>query len=276
MSRPSVILLRSDEPHHEALERLLATHFDLRAVVVEPGVAQRRGLFQRGRKHAYRWRIYQMWRRYLMGSAHFRRNYFAKIGFPRDNYLSTIVDSINDSAVSHILRNIQHNFVIVIGTSILSPESLAASSRPFINIHGGCLPHYRGNHCVFNAYLDQRDDCLAATIHYIDQGVDTGGIIAVCAVDEFTAPLFAGPEYFYCAAELRAFQRLIDLLSRPDTASLVGEPQPAVGRTFRTSDRTPMCELAFFIVHIRHVWRRLWRRFNGIHIASNGSKGEPL
>ena len=156
MSRPSLILLRSDEPHHEALERLLATRFDLRAVVVEPGGAQRRRLFQRGRKQAYRWRIYHMWRRRLMGSARFRRKFFAKVGGRPDvNYGSTVVDSINDPAVHQILRNTPHSFVIVIGTSILSPTSLAASPRRFINIHGGCLPHYKGNHCVFKAYLDE-------------------------------------------------------------------------------------------------------------------------
>ena len=266
MSCPSLILLRSDEPHHEALERLLANRFDLRAVVVEPGGAQRRRLFQRGRKQASRWRIYHMWRRRLMGSARFRQKFFAKVGGRPDvNNGATIVDSINDPTVHQILRNTPHSFVIVIGTSILSPTSLAASSRRYINIHGGCLPHYKGNHCVFRAYLDEREDCLAATIHYVDEGIDTGGIIAVCAVDELSAPIFAGPEYFYCAAELHAFKRLIDLLSQLDAMPRVGEPQPTVGRTLRMSDRTPLCELAFCAVQVLHVWRRLWLRFSGHH-----------
>jgi hypothetical protein len=266
MSRPSLILLRSDEPHHEALERLLATHFDLRAVVVEPGGAQRQMLFHSGRKQAYRWRIYHMWRRRLMGSARFRRKFFAKVGgLPDVNYGSTVVDSINDPAVHQILQNIPHSFIIVIGTSILSPTSLTASSRRFINIHGGCLPHYKGNHCVFMAYLDEREDCLAATIHYVDEGIDTGGIIAVCAVDELSAPILAGPEYFYCAAELRAFNKIIELISKVDAMPSVGEAQSQMGRTFRMSDRTPLCELAFCAVQILHVWRRLWRRFRGDH-----------
>jgi methionyl-tRNA formyltransferase len=261
MRTPTLILLRSDEPHHEALERLLQAAFDLRAVVVEPGKAQLRALLRRGRRKPYYWRLYHIWRRKIMGSARFRRRFFASIGASKEAPPRTlIVDSINDPQTQCLLETCAHDWVIVIGTSILKPKLLSASPRRFINLHGGCLPEYRGNHCVFHAYISGRKDCLATTIHFVDQGIDTGDIIAVCRSGELDAPLFAGPEYFYCRAELLAFNTLIELIDRSQTTALNGIPQSPGGRTFRTDDRRPHHELFLIFAHARHVWRRLTER----------------
>lgn len=260
MNSPELILLRSDEPHHHALEFLLRSHFKLQAVVVESGRAQRQNLFRRGRYRAWFWRVYHTWRRKLMGNSRYRRRFFARSDQEEVAPAATlVVESINDPQIARLLQTCSHDWVIVIGTSILNSAILAASRQRFINLHGGHLPDFRGNHCLFHAYLSGRLDCLAATIHFVDRGVDTGEILAVCPVHEADAPLLAGPEYFYCAAEKRAFGKLIELLQLSRFQTLKGVAQSAGGRTFRTSDRYPHHELLFFFVHARNVCRRLRR-----------------
>jgi hypothetical protein len=257
MNQPSLILLRSDEPHQEALERLLHREFAVVAVVIEPGAAQLRSLRRRGRMSACRWRVYHAWRRAICGSAGLRRRFFAGLWQDGTTAPSRIkVENINDPAVLAVLREQPHDYVIVIGTSILQRSTLAASAAPFINIHGGCLPDFRGNHCVFFAYMEGRPECFAATIHLVDEGVDTGGILAVCRAETGDAPLWAGPEYFYCGAELNAFTTLVQILRAGATAPLRAQAQPTGRKAFLTNDRKPQHELLFIWKHLGSVFRR--------------------
>jgi len=59
---------------------------------------------------------------------------------------------------------------------ILTPESIELAPRGFINCHAGALPFYRGRN-VLNWALMNGEDRLGVTVHYVDEGIDTGDII---------------------------------------------------------------------------------------------------
>jgi methionyl-tRNA formyltransferase len=72
---------------------------------------------------------------------------------------------------------------------ILWPELLAAFPHGVANLHNGRLPDYRGANVLQWAIINGETE-TAATLHYLDQGIDTGPIIearAVAISDDDTA-----------------------------------------------------------------------------------------
>ena len=60
---------------------------------------------------------------------------------------------------------------------MLPPPVLAIPAKGAVNVHGGLLPHYRGGHVTQWAIINAERE-FGVTLHYIDEGVDTGPVIA--------------------------------------------------------------------------------------------------
>ena len=75
------------------------------------------------------------------------------------------------------MQELQPDLLIVNGTRILSKKTLESVSAPFVNIHTGITPAYRGVHGGYWAVARGQKNLFGTTIHYVDPGVDTGGII---------------------------------------------------------------------------------------------------
>lgn len=93
---------------------------------------------------------------------------------PHDRTLT--VESINDPRVIDLLQATQPELVIVLGTEIIREKVLAAAPR-FVNVHAGITPLYRGAHGQFWAALNRDFEHLGVTLHVVDRGIDTGGIL---------------------------------------------------------------------------------------------------
>ena len=190
------------------------------------------------------WRQYHALRRKVVGTAAYRRRYFERMmKGTRTAVPITRVQWINDTATTGILLEKKVDVVIVIGTSILRKQVLDAAGTTILNIHGGWLPDYRGNHCYFFAKYYRDFDKIGSTIHYVDTGIDTGNIVdrvkPSIDVQKHKA------ESLYCDGERLAFDRLIEILKELENGiPLPVIPQPQdTGRTFRTSDRNIFHEL---------------------------------
>lgn len=250
-ARLSLALLTSDDAHHRYLAAQLAARFDLAALVVEPAGEQRRRLRKRRRWRDWFANIYHGWRRRLVGLSAYRRAYFALPAGTPDwpKTPDLVVDWINRPDVAALLESRRPDLTIIICTSILSRRTLAAAGTA-VNIHGGFLPWYRGNHCFFFALYEGAFDRIGSTIHFVDAGVDTGDLITHVVPD-----IRAGDnaETLYCRAEKAAIHRLVELLEALEAGEpLPRTPQPPGGRQYYTRDRKLHQDL--------RLW---WRRRRG-------------
>jgi len=59
---------------------------------------------------------------------------------------------------------------------IIKKELIEAPPKGFINCHAGALPNYRGRNILNWALINDAED-FGITVHYIDEGIDTGDII---------------------------------------------------------------------------------------------------
>ncbi|CAB3760007.1 Methionyl-tRNA formyltransferase [Paraburkholderia solisilvae] len=239
-------MLTSDDAHHRYLAAQLNQRFGLAALVVEPSRSQHRRLWRRRRWIDWAALAYHRCRRRLTGLDAYRENYFALApdapAWPVTPDLT--VDWINQREVVSLLGERAPDVTIVICTSILSRRTLDAANTT-VNIHGGFLPWYRGNHCFFFALYERAFERIGSTIHFVDAGVDTGDII------EHVVPRLEpgdSAETLYCRAEKAAIHRLVDLLDALQAGvPLPRKPQPPGGRQYYTRDRNLFHDLRFWL-----------------------------
>lgn len=252
-TRKRLVVLTSDGPHHRYLvATLLAAGFDVRAVVIEPWAAQRRRKWQRRKYQDWAWAVYHDWRRRLLGLDAYRRGAFADLPSPMaPEPLVLTVPSVNDPAVVGLLETTRPDATIIMGTGIVGKRVLVAAGDVVLNVHGGYLPDYRGNHCFFFALYNGDFDHVGTTVHFVDPGVDTGDVL------EVVVPALRGSdnaEAMYSRAERMAVHRLVAWLDHWERGGRLPRTPQAVesGRQYDIRDRKPRHDLS--------VW---WRRRTG-------------
>ena len=87
------------------------------------------------------------------------------------------VGSVNEDSCRKVLQDLDPAIILVNGTRIISKKTLAAAAAPFINIHTGITPMFRGVHGGYWAIATGRPELFGTTIHQVDAGIDTGNVI---------------------------------------------------------------------------------------------------
>ena len=95
------------------------------------------------------------------------------------NFEGTVinVNSVNDELCKQELEKLQPDIVLVNGTRIISKRILQCTNAIFINMHVGITPLYRGSHGGYWALYNNDIQNFGTTIHLVDAGVDTGGVL---------------------------------------------------------------------------------------------------
>ncbi|MEU7553078.1 formyltransferase family protein [Streptomyces sp. NPDC044571] len=242
-ARLRVLLLTSNDPQHAWLRRLLADRLDLVMTVVEPGAAQKRRLRDKGRHSDLAYRVYQGWRQRLTGRARWRRAYFARLseGLPEAGSPLHRVDSVNSAETRRLVAEAAPDLTVVCGTSVLGRRLIEATPGMMVNIHGGWLPEYKGNHAVYFAYRAQDWERIGASLHLVTPTLDAGPLL-----DRVTPGFLPGDtdERLYSRSVHHAALRLVELaLVLEEGRSLTVRPQEDKGTTYRHRDRRPLPEL---------------------------------
>jgi methionyl-tRNA formyltransferase len=135
------------------------------------------------------------------------------------------VNSVNDDAVIAHLQSLQPDLVVVNGTRIIAKRVLQSVACPFINTHAGITPQYRGVHGTYWALASRDAANSGVTVHLVDAGIDTGGVLYQATVTPTPADNFVT----YPLLQLGAG---IPLLLRAIGDALHGElqPQPREGK----------------------------------------------
>jgi len=118
--------------------------------------------------------------------------------FPR----VTHVPSVNDPQTATIVGSLHPSVVVVNGTRIISRTLLDALECPIINTHAGITPRFRGVHGGYWALVQGTPELVGTTVHLVDQGIDTGGVLAQATFEPTRADTVATYPYLHLAAGL--------------------------------------------------------------------------
>lgn len=92
-------------------------------------------------------------------------------------------ENVNDNAFIELLQSFDADlFVSMSFNQILRKSIIEAAPLGFINCHAGALPFYRGRNPL-NWALINDEEYFGVTVHYVDEGIDTGDIIVQHKVD---------------------------------------------------------------------------------------------
>jgi methionyl-tRNA formyltransferase len=85
-----------------------------------------------------------------------------------------IVDNFNSKKSESILEELNPDLIILAGSRILKKNIIKIPQIGILNAHPGLLPKYRGIDVI--PWAIYNDDIIGVTVHFIDEGVDTGRI----------------------------------------------------------------------------------------------------
>ena len=86
--------------------------------------------------------------------------------------------SVNSDETVALLTTLNPAAVVVHGTRIIAKRVLQSVACPVINMHAGITLRYRGVHGGYWALAEQHPEWVGTTVHLVDPGIDTGGILA--------------------------------------------------------------------------------------------------
>jgi methionyl-tRNA formyltransferase len=144
------------------------------------------------------------------------------------------VPHINHPQVLQLTRELQPDLIAVFGTSLLRGELLEEGRLGIVNLHGGLSPEYRGADCTFWALYNGEPEKVGCTLHWIDAGIDTGGLVA-----------HVSPKVLPDDGELTLFWRAVqtsagvyaELMTRLAAGERFGQRQVHKGRLYQVKQR---------------------------------------
>jgi folate-dependent phosphoribosylglycinamide formyltransferase PurN len=87
------------------------------------------------------------------------------------------VGSVNDEKVVEFVSRLSPDVICVCGTSVVKPRVFNLAKYGSINIHVGITPEYRSAKPIEWALYNKDYDNVGVTVHFVDEGIDTGDII---------------------------------------------------------------------------------------------------
>lgn len=144
------------------------------------------------------------------------------------------VPHINHHDVIKLAENSQPDVIAVFGTSLIKAPLLKMGKYGIVNLHGGLSPHYRGSDCTFWALYNGEPDQIGCTLHFINEGIDTGSMIA-----------HISPEINATDDELTLFWRAVKesaeayalLMNKFEQNEQLGQSQSEKGSLYQVKDR---------------------------------------
>jgi len=242
-SNTKLAILCSDDYHHKYLINYLCERHNVVVVITEPYKNQLSNLLKKKKYKDLFYYRYHFYRRKIVGYDRYRRDFF-RFTKNIDTCLEThIVMSINDSVTSSLLSQYKPDVTVVMGTGILNNPIIEKAGQ-IINIHGGYLPDYRGNHCFFFALYNRDFDKIGSTIHFINAGIDKGDII--CHIIP-TITKNDNPETLYSKSEKEAIHKLSLLIkSYEQGEEFPRQKQLFYGKLYKMRDRGICKDVSFF------------------------------
>ena len=86
--------------------------------------------------------------------------------------------SVNDNHIRAYITSLAPDIAISFGTGIIKPYIFKIPAMGTINVHRGYIQKYRGLDSDLWAMYNKEFDNIGTTIHFVDDNLDTGAILA--------------------------------------------------------------------------------------------------
>ncbi len=166
------------------------------------------------------------------------------------------VQSANGADAVQAMRLLRPDVIIQAGAGILRPLVFQTARLGTVNLHHGIAPLIRGMNSIYWALSERRADWLGSTVHWVDEGVDTGAVLAYASV----TPQFPGEGYpaLFARATQKGVDELVAALIRLEAGEKWIVHPPAHTSVYRST----MSGWRLLAVRVRLTLQRLTHRFH--------------
>ena len=227
--KPKIIILARDCDSTNVVYSYLKKYFDIDTVVFEKPIPRKKQFFNRAKRLGYLNAMSQvifflciapLIKRFSKKrKAEIFKEYDLDDTCPPEPIIKRIRYANTDEGRS-LLKQLNPDLIIVNGTRIISKKTLESVPATFINIHTGITPAFRGVHGGYWAVAKGKKHLFGTTIHYVDTGVDTGGIIEQVFIDPPKKDNFYTYPYLQYATVLPVLKQVVQSFidgSKPST-----------------------------------------------------------
>jgi methionyl-tRNA formyltransferase len=181
----NIVVVTEGGPHIWAIVNALADRFGSVTVILEAPESKKALLMRRARRQGWVSVVGQLGtmvltrigKRFFAGRA---ERIVKETGLdiePRADQAVVEVSSANSPEFMAAIERLKPAVILLAGCRLLSRQTLAALPCPVINYHAGITPKYRGMNGGYWALATGDAENFGATVHLVDDGVDTGGVL---------------------------------------------------------------------------------------------------
>ncbi len=180
-----IVVVTEGGPHIWAIVNALANRFGAITVIEESPESKRALLAGRARRQGWLTALGQLGTMVLvrMGKRFFAQRaerIESEAGLetgPKAGQTIIGVPSANSPEFVTAIETLKPDVILLAGCRLLSKRTLAAISCPILNYHAGITPKYRGMNGGYWALATGDARNFGTTVHIVDAGVDTGGVL---------------------------------------------------------------------------------------------------
>ena len=218
-----IVMLAGDGPSSDIVYNSLDREFGVDFVIMEHGVGRKTFLKRRIKKLGLFKVIGQILFTIFVSNRLRQTSKDRMAEILRENNLSDdksyrgsenfhFVNTVNDDETADLLQKLNPDVIIVNGTGIIKKHILDLCDAPFINMHTGITPKYRGVHGGYWALVNHDEEHCGVTVHLVDEGIDTGSILYQARIHPTASDNFATYPYLQTAEGVKLeIQALHDL-----------------------------------------------------------------
>tara|TARA_B100001564_G_scaffold325701_1_gene307425 strand:- start:9324 stop:10082 length:759 start_codon:yes stop_codon:yes gene_type:complete len=101
-----------------------------------------------------------------------------QIDFKSNNVEKLKVKGASSVQMQELLESLQVDLLVLGNTGIIKNNILTIPSIGTLNVHPGILPQYKGLDSIYWASYLKDFKNIGVTVHFVDEGIDTGNIIS--------------------------------------------------------------------------------------------------
>jgi hypothetical protein len=122
------------------------------------------------------------------------------------------VETLNGPDAAEAISRLEPDVVIRVSGGILRRQIFGIARIGTLNLHRGIAPLIKGRDPMYWTLWKRKREWMGGTVHYIDEGVDTGPVLAYAPIEP-RSPGERFPSLYVRATEL-GVERLVDALCR--------------------------------------------------------------
>ncbi len=150
-----------------------------------------------------------------------------------DTAAAVRVPNINGPTSVKAMSELEPDVIIQSGAGILKPQIFTLARLATLNLHHGIAPLIKGMSSILWGQYERKPDWVGSTVHVIDEGIDTGAVLAYARVE----PECPGERFpsLYVRASEGGVARLVEALERLEAGETWSVPTPPGESVYRST-----------------------------------------